>query len=80
MSRQAGLLAWPAHGDLYLLYGSCAAWTSADAGRSWERRGEIGGQPAALTTHEDDLYVALHTNEVKVSRDGGRTWTIRAQP
>jgi photosystem II stability/assembly factor-like uncharacterized protein len=80
LSARAGLLAWPAKGDLFLLDASGAVWTSPDAGRTWKRVGELGGPPAALATHGDDLYVALHTNEVKVSRDGGGTWTLRAQP
>lgn len=79
LSRRAGLLAWPVRGGLYLVDGNGLVWTSSDGARSWEQIGNIGGSPAALATHEDDLYVALHTNEIKVTRDGGRTWTLRAR-
>ena len=80
LSPRAGLLAWPAPNELYLVDSSGEVWVSTDAGGRWERVGEIRGQPAALAADGDDLYVALHTNQVKVSRDGGRTWTLRALP
>jgi hypothetical protein len=45
------------------------------------RRGDIGGQPAALlATSTEELYVALHDGTIKRSNDGGRTWTIRSRP
>jgi len=50
---------------------------SRDGGRTWKRVGETGGQPAAFAHHERELYVALHTNEVKLSRDGGQSWQTR---
>ena len=74
---KAGLLAWPAPDRLYLVDGEGAVHVSADGGSSWRRVGEAGGQPAAFATHDGDLYVALHTDEVKVSDDGGRTWRLR---
>lgn len=79
LSRRAGLLAWPARRGPYLVDGTGLVWTTSDGGRGWEQIGDVGGAPAALATHDDDLYVALHTNEIKVSQDGGRTWTLRAQ-
>ena len=51
---------------------------SRDGGR-WAKAGDAGGRPAALAAHGDDLYLALHTNEVKLSRDGARTWVLRAR-
>jgi hypothetical protein len=80
LSPRAGLLAWPARTQLYLVDAVGTVSRSSDGGRSWQRVGAVGGQPAALATHENHLYVALHTNEVKLSRDGGRTWELRAQP
>jgi hypothetical protein len=74
---RAGLLAWPTRDRLFLVDGAGTVRRSSDAGRSWEQVGEVGGQPAAFSSHESELYVALHTNEVKVSRDGGRSWQLR---
>jgi hypothetical protein len=54
-------------------------WRSTDAGRRFRTAGQIGGQPAALSSDGDDLYVALHDNTVKLSEDGGRTWSVRAR-
>jgi hypothetical protein len=73
---RAGLLAWTADG-LVLVDGAGAVHRSRDGGRRFERVGDVGGQPAAMTAHGDDLYVALHTNEVLVSSDGGRRWRLR---
>ena len=72
-----GLLAWPSAKELYLLDGSGVLHRSADEGRSFESVGSIEGQPAAFAVHEDDLYVALHSSEIRVSSDGGRTWRTR---
>ena len=80
LSRRAGLLAWPARRGPYLVDGTGLVWTTSDGGRGWEQIGDVGGAPAAFATHDDDLYVALHTNEVRVSSDGGRTWVTRIEP
>ena len=77
-SGLTGLLAWPATDRLVLVSPSGSVHLSGDGGRSWAEVGNIGGQPAALASDGRDLYVALHTNEVKVSRDGGRGWQPRA--
>jgi hypothetical protein len=64
MSRtHAGLLAWTS-GGLILVDGKGNVYDGQDAGRRFQRAGQIGGQPAALASHGDELYVALHTNEV----------------
>jgi hypothetical protein len=78
--RHTGLLAWPAPDELILVDGDGDVHRSADGGRRFERVGETGGQPAALAAHGSDLYVALHSNEVKLSRDRGRTWELRVMP
>ena len=75
---RTGLLAWPAGGPLVLVAPTGTVQASTDAGVTWEPVGEVEGRPAALAWHRSDLYVALHTNEVKVSRDDGRTWQLRA--
>jgi len=54
---------------------------SSDGGRRLVRRGEIGGQAAALLAEgQDELYVALHDGTIKRSTDGGATWTVRSTP
>jgi hypothetical protein len=75
--RRAGLLAWLPN-VLVLVDGSGAVHRSSDGGRAFARVGRLSGQPAALASHEADLYVALHTNEIMVSSDAGRSWRLRA--
>ena len=72
-----GLLAWT--DGLVLVDGSGAVWRSTDSGRLFRTAGRIGGQPAALSSDGDDLYVALHDNTVKLSDDGGRSWSVRVR-
>jgi len=76
-SDRAGLLAWPAEDALYLVDASGAVHRSRDGGTAWAQVGTTGGQPAAFVHAGRALYVALHTKEVKVSRDGGRSWQTR---
>jgi photosystem II stability/assembly factor-like uncharacterized protein len=54
--------------------------TSRDAGRSWRRVGDVGGEPTAATNHGDDFYAATSDGAVHVSSDGGRTWRVRVEP
>lgn len=76
LDERAGLLAWT-DGGLILVGPSGAVHRSRDDGRSFEPLGHIGGQPAALANHDESLFVALHTNTVKASSDGGRSWQER---
>lgn len=76
----AGLLAWPAREQLYLVDGQGQVALSTDGGRQWEATGNIGGQPVAFMAHESELYAALTDSTVKRSTDGGATWMIRAAP
>ena len=74
-----GLMAWPRR--LYLVDGDGQMFASPNAGHRLERRGEIGGAPAAFVAEgPDELYVALHDGTIKYSTDGGATWTIRSSP
>ena len=76
-----GLLAWLRTDELFLILGSGAVLHSRDAGRQWVRRGQIGGEPAAVLGLEaKDVYVALHDGTIKRSVDGGRSWSIRSRP
>jgi photosystem II stability/assembly factor-like uncharacterized protein len=76
-----GLLAWPRGDRLYLLDGGGRLWFSRDGGRRWQQRGHIGGRPAAfLATGTEGLFAATHEGEIKLSSDGGRSWTTRSRP
>ena len=76
-----GLLAWPARDRLYLVDGGGAVFLSTDGGGRFERRGSLGGQPAALLGQSaDELYAALHDGTILRSTDGGATWAIRSTP
>ena len=78
--ERAGLLAWPESDALYLVDGRGGIHRSADGGATWRMRGALGGQPAAFVSHSGDLIAAVHTNEVKLSSDEGRTWRTRVRP
>jgi hypothetical protein len=79
VNEAVGLLAWP--GPLYIVDGGGQVFASRDGGRRFARRGEIGGQPAALVAEEpSELYVALHDGTIKRSSDGGASWTVRSTP
>jgi len=78
---QVGLLAWPAPELLFLVDGGGDVYQSSNSGGRFERRGSIGGQPAAfLGQGADELFVALHDGTIKRSTDGGATWTVRSTP
>ena len=81
MGNQVGLLAWPVTAQLFLVDGGGDVFLSTDDGDTFERRGAIGGQPAAFLGREaGELFVALHDGTIKHSTDGGRTWTVRSTP
>jgi hypothetical protein len=73
---RTGLMTWSDDG-IALVDGSGRVHRSLDSGRTWNAVGDVGGQPAAMSVHDGELLVALHTNAVKASTDGGRTWTLR---
>ncbi|HXF96992.1 MAG TPA: hypothetical protein VNJ46_00075, partial [Gaiellaceae bacterium] len=79
-SEMVGLLAWPAPGRLYVADAGGVVSLSSDRGRTFERRGAVGGEPAALLAHSGELYAALHDGTIVRSRDGGRTWSVRSEP
>ena len=75
-----GLLAWPAPDALYLVDGQGQVHRSGDGGMQFEPVGQVGGQPVAFTANGSEVYVALADGTVKLSTDGGQTWTVRAAP
>lgn len=79
LGRSGGLLAWPRRDRLYLVDPSGRTWASLDGGGLWQRRGQIGGAPAAfLAVGAHTLYAATHDGAIKRSSDGGATWTTRS--
>ena len=81
LNAARGLLAWPSRERLYVVDGGGQMFRSRDGGRRFERRGSIGGEPAALLgVDADELFVALHDGTIKHSTDGGATWTVRSTP
>ncbi len=78
---QVGLLAWPTTDRLFLVDGGGDVFLNSNGGGRFERRGSVGGQPAAfLGQGADELFVALHDGTIKRSTDGGATWTVRSTP
>jgi hypothetical protein len=76
-----GYLAWPERDALFLVDGGGDVLRSSDQAQKFERRGSIGGQPAALLGQAaDELYAALHDGTIKRSVDGGASWTVRSTP
>lgn len=81
LTREIGLLAWPARERLYLANGAGEVRTSEDAGESWREAGNIGGQPAALAADGPrQLYAALPDGTIVESADGGASWKVRSRP
>ena len=80
LTDEIGLLAWTQSGSLFLVDMQGFVSESEDDGATWEKSGEIDGQPAAFEAAGDDLYAALHDGTIKRSRDGGRSWSVRSRP
>jgi hypothetical protein len=53
-----------------------AVMASTDAGATWQTRGSVGGQPAALAVSADNV-AALVGDRVVHSQDGGKTFSVR---
>jgi hypothetical protein len=79
-SGPLALLTWPASDAIYRVDGAGTVARSTDGGRSWDRKGSIGAQPAAFASAGDSLYVALPDGTVKRSVNAGETWTTRTRP
>jgi photosystem II stability/assembly factor-like uncharacterized protein len=54
---------------------------SADAGRTWERRGRIDGEPYKVRAIDAErAFVALSDGTILATADGGRTFVTRFRP
>ena len=73
-------LAWSDDGELFRIDPGGPVKVSTDGGMRWEDRGTTGGEPQAMTVAEDGtVYVALIDGTLKLSDDGGRTFTDQIQ-
>ena len=69
-------LAWSDDGELFRIDPGGPVKVSIDGGMRWEDRGSTGGEPQAMTVDEDGtVYVALIDGTLKLSEDGGQTFT-----
>jgi photosystem II stability/assembly factor-like uncharacterized protein len=80
LAAESGLLAWSQSGALYLVTDDGEVSRSDDRGRSWEPVGSVGGAPAAFEASDGDLLAALHDGTIKLSSDGGTSWSVRSTP
>ena len=71
------VLAWDTAAELYGISPTGQVLVSADSGDTWERRGQLDGEPEATTVHDGRLYASLYQDGIYQSDDGGRTWTLR---
>lgn len=71
------VLAWQRSDALYGVDPAGQVHVSADGGRTWQPRGDLGGEPEALAAHDGRLYAAATGRGVLASADDGRTWTVR---
>lgn len=81
ISNVVGLLSWPTQERLYVVSGNGEVLVSTDGGGRLDRRGDIGGEPAAFLGRDStELFVALHDGTIKRSADGGATWAVHSTP
>lgn len=68
---------WPESGDVHRIDPGGPLKTSADGGETWVDAGDTGGEPQALLVEGETVYVALFDGTLKISQDGGATFTDR---
>jgi hypothetical protein len=73
------LVAWTDEGALIGVDPSGGVHVSDDDGASWTERGNAGGQPAALTATDAEIFVATRDGRIVESSDGGSTFSTRYQ-
>jgi photosystem II stability/assembly factor-like uncharacterized protein len=73
---QLVVLAWARPASLWGVTPDGQVMHSSNAGRSWERRGRLDGEPEALAVHEETLYAAVYGKGILSSDDQGRSWRV----
>ncbi|MGH3452530.1 MAG: WD40/YVTN/BNR-like repeat-containing protein, partial [Haloechinothrix sp.] len=76
-SPELVLLTWQGGGGLWGADEGGKIHRSFDGGSSWERAGELPGEPEALLAGADALYAAVRDKGIFRSSDKGRTWKLR---
>ena len=74
-------LDWPAPDAFYRAEKDGTVERSRDGGGSWERVGEVPGEPYKFrSTGPEALYLALSDGTVMQTKNGGRKWTEAFRP
>ena len=68
---------WADQGGLWGVAADGQVWHSPDAAKTWQRPGQVGGQPEALLADQGQLYAAVVELGIVSSADGGRSWQVR---
>ena len=68
------LLDWDRPEALWGVAADGRLWVSADAGRTWQRRGALGGPPEAFLAQAGTLYAAVEEQGIRSSSDEGASW------
>lgn len=77
----AARLEWPAPGALMRADRDGTFRVSADRGRTWEKRGDVGGEPYRIkATDARRAFVALSDGTITATTDGGRSFGVRFRP
>jgi hypothetical protein len=71
------LVTWTEEGTLVGVDPNGGVHVSEDGGSTWAERGSAGGQPAAVTATEDQIFVATVEGDILESDDGGATFRTR---
>jgi hypothetical protein len=74
------VLDWGGPDGLWGVTADGQVWRSRDATGTWQRPGQLGGQPEALLAHESRLYAAVSGQGIVSSADGGRSWQVEYRP
>ena len=80
-SGVSGFLAWPTPNRIYVATFDGALLTATAPTGPWETKTWVGAPVAALlAVNEETLYVVQHDGTLKQSKDGAKSWTVRATP
>ena len=71
------VLDWADPAGLWGITPDGQVWHSPDAAKTWQRPGQVGGQPEALLADQGRLYAAVMEVGIVSSTDGGRSWQLR---
>jgi hypothetical protein len=71
------VLDWADRSGLWGITADGQVWHSPDGVKSWQRSGQVGGQPEALLADQGRLYAAVMKVGIVASADGGQSWQLR---